>query len=219
MRSFYHPIDKRSREGMVEYLTGHFRYDTMNSWNGATSYAHNLKIHNLGLNSEVTDKLYSLIQVEEFYEPLSDLIRDFGAEHNYIWQAGMNGRSGGYLVLYQGAREPSGYKSHCTLCGQLNYKTVAESDDICGVCRKPGRVDFTRTHMRVTSYPGRGTDQHEDFEDWSMYQLRERVELVQDFDRLAAEIVTESIWIANNYEVSEKSYFVEKTRLALSPVS
>lgn len=219
MRKFYHPVDKRSREAMTEFLTGHFRYNTMNSWNRSTSYAHNLKIYNLGLDNDITDKLYSLLQVEESYDPLNDLMREFGESNNYRWQAGMNGRSGGYLVLYQGQLEPSGYKSRCIRCGQQNYKSVAESGNICGRCREPARRDYPHTHMRTVTYPGRSTDEYEDFEDWTLSQLRERIELIQEFDRLADAIVAEAICIAKNYKVCEENYFVEKTRLALVPAT
>lgn len=41
------------------------------------------------------------------------MIEDFNEEHNFQWQTGTNGRSGGYLVLYQGGTKPSGYKSFC----------------------------------------------------------------------------------------------------------
>jgi hypothetical protein len=105
MIKFYHAVDRRSRKAMTEYLSGHFRYNTMNSWNCSTSYAQNLKIYNLGLDSVITDKLYSLIQIPAFYETLKNLMFEFGEEHDYRWQAGMNGRSGGYLVLYQGRTE------------------------------------------------------------------------------------------------------------------
>jgi len=197
---------------MANYLSGHFRYNTMNSWNRCTSYACNLKIHHLGFESRIVDKLFSLIQVPEFYESLNDLMNEFGDEHDYRWQAGMNGRSGGYLVLYQGSREPSGYKSYCTRCGQMNYTSVAETGNICGACYEPARRDYSYTHMRIVSYPGRGTDDGEDFSDWPIYQLRDRVELVQGFDKLADAMVEEALWLAKNFDVQEESYFVEKTR-------
>lgn len=84
----------------------------MNSWNGCTSYACNLKITHLGLSSEEIDKLFDLIQTQEFFDAMDTLKQDFAATHNYIWQAWMNGRSGGYLVLYQGELTPSGYRSY-----------------------------------------------------------------------------------------------------------
>ena len=42
MRRFSEAVDLRSRKEMTEYLQTHFRYDTMNAWNAATSYACNL---------------------------------------------------------------------------------------------------------------------------------------------------------------------------------
>ena len=46
---------------MAQYLTTHFRYPTLNSWNRSTSYACNLKITHLGLSPEVVDKLFDMI--------------------------------------------------------------------------------------------------------------------------------------------------------------
>ena len=60
MRRFYQSVDLRSRSQMTDFLTKHFRYPTMNSWNNAVSYACNLKIHSLGLCDEVYEKLYDL---------------------------------------------------------------------------------------------------------------------------------------------------------------
>lgn len=34
---FAKKVDTRSRQAMAEFLTNHFRYYTMNSWNGSTS--------------------------------------------------------------------------------------------------------------------------------------------------------------------------------------
>lgn len=47
--------------------------------------------------------------------------------------------------------------------------------------------------MQVVTYPGRGTDDGEDYEDWSMYELRERVKLVQELERLADRMVDKAI--------------------------
>jgi hypothetical protein len=60
---------------------------------------------------------------------LREEIEHFDSRWEYRWQIGTNGRSGGYLVLYKGKREPSGYQSVCTSCGQLNYTRVVECDD------------------------------------------------------------------------------------------
>lgn len=215
MRKFYQRVDLRSRKAMEGYLANHFRYPTMNSWNHSTSYAHNMKVHNLGLDQDIVMKLFDMIRLDEFHERLHDHIREFGERHEYRWQAGMNGRSGGYLVLYKGAREPSGYKSYCTTCGQRNYTSISETGNVCGVCRNPARRDYITAHMRVVAYPGQGIDMDQDFEEWSLSDLRDRVLLIQDFGRLADEMLLEAVWMVNNCTVKEEIRLVEQRRQVL----
>lgn len=207
-RIFTKQVDKRCRAEMIQYLSKHSRYHTMNSWNACTSYACNMKIHNLGLDTCVAEKLYDLIQVAEFYAQLNELIEEFNRRHGYLWQAGWNGRSGGYLVLYQGKAEPSGYRSYCTNCGQKNNKSVAESGTRCGVCGEQTRIDYASPPLQAVTFVGRSTDRNADFEEWSMEELRQRTELVQDFDRLADDIVTEALRIADTCAVKEQIVYV-----------
>ena len=68
MRTFYTPVDLRSRADMTGFLKNHFRYHTMNSWNQSTSYACNLKIHRLGLDGECESKLFDMIDTQEFLD-------------------------------------------------------------------------------------------------------------------------------------------------------
>ena len=215
-RLFSQRVDKRSRAEMTAYLSGHFRYNTMNSWNRSTSYACNMKLYKLGLDRETEDKLWDMIQVPEFYERLNERIEDFNRQHNYLWQAGWNGRSGGYLVLYQGGTKPSGYRSYCTKCGQKNYTSVAETGNRCGVCNEEARVDYIKPPMQIFSFPGRDVDMDEDFEDWSLYELQQRTELVQEFDRLADDIVAEALYIAQNHSVEERTVYMPTTELVLA---
>ena len=209
------PVDLRSRTAMTEYLQNHFRYPTMNSWNRSESYACNLKITHLGLTSEIVDKLFDMIETQEFFSAQRKLMNDFGEDHQYRWQVGMNGRNGGYLVLYQGELKPSGYKSFCTHCGQRNYKTIAESGTVCGRCGQPKRVDYSKSPMEVVCYPGRGTDDGEDYEDWSIEELRSRVKLVQELDKLADSMVEQAVMLANTCTVEEEEYFIPQTRKVL----
>ena len=219
MRKFYKPVDKRSRQAMTAFLEGHFRYPTANSWNQATSYACNLKVHKLGFEQDITMKLFDLIQTDAFFKPFQDLMHHFAAAYNQEWQAGMNGRSGGYLVLYQGGRKPSEYKSFCVLCGQRNFKSVAESGPHCGVCKKPARMDFITPPMQTFTYPGRGTDMDADYADWSMHELRGRVELVQAFDHLADTMVATALHMAKSCSVEEEVFLVEHKKPVMVPAS
>lgn len=212
---FWEPVDRRSRYQMEMFLEEHFRYDTGNAWNHSSSYACNLKIDRLGLPRGVVDKLFDLIQCSEFYEHLGDLLYQFGAAHDFLWQAGWNGRSGGYLVLYQGERKPSGYQSFCPSCGQKNYRSIVDSGKQCGRCGKETRVDFAKPHMQIATYPFRGTDGGECFEDWSLWELKQRTKLVQSFDKLADDIVTEALSMAESYTAEEEMVHVPMPRMVM----
>ena len=217
---YYKEIDKRYRESMVKFLKNHFRYNTMNSWNRSTSYANCIKLYNIDKPEDInSDTWWEMLGITEWQEKLSDLLEDFGRKHEWQWQAGVNGRSGGYVVLYSGGIKPSGYKSYCTHCGQKNYEAVPEGQiGICGRCDAKARVNFKQTDMQLFTWPGKDVDMHEDFENWTLSDLRERVELVQDFDRLCDTIASEYIDICKNYRIAEEEILVPKTIKVLEPV-
>ncbi|HBG27660.1 MAG: hypothetical protein A2Y10_10340 [Planctomycetes bacterium GWF2_41_51] len=215
---FNKEVDKRYKETMVKFIRNHFRYSTMNSWNRSTSYANNIKLYNIDKPQDVDNNTwYDMMNLSEWQEKLSDLLEDFGRRHEWQWQAGINGRSGGYVVLYNGGIKPSGYSSYCTHCGQKNYEAVSDIG-ICGRCNAKARVNFKQTHMQIFTFFGKETDMHEDFEDWTLSDLRERVELVQDFDRLCDSITAEYIGICKNYRITEEEILVPKTIKVLEPI-
>ena len=217
---FYKEIDKRYRESMTAFLKKHYRYNTMNSWNRSTSYANNIKLYNIDKPDDVdNDTWWEMLWITEWQEKLSDLLEDFGSKYNWQWQAGINGRSGGYVVLYKGGIKPSGYKSYCTHCGQKNYQAVADGEvGICGRCEAKVRINFKQTHMQVFTWAGKDVDMYEDFEDWTLSEIRERVELVQDFDRLSDDISAAYINLCHNYRITEEEILVPKTIKVLEPV-
>lgn len=89
-----------SRQNKIEFLTKHFRYYTANSWNRLTSYANNVKINNLKLPEEIKNKAYDFIcaECDDFWFDVREMISDFRIRTGY--SAGFNGRSDGYIVLY-----------------------------------------------------------------------------------------------------------------------
>lgn len=105
MANFFHKtpnINSDDRDALIDYLKNHTRYYTMNSWNKATSYANNVKLHNLNLDVGIYAKASALlltdeIDTSEYRIEQEQLIRDFREETNY--DVTFNGRSGGYLVL------------------------------------------------------------------------------------------------------------------------
>lgn len=98
-------VDRTDRQAMISFLAGHYRYDTMNSWNRATSYAHCVKIHALGLDREQTEKAFELLNVD-YWDDLSLVIEDFVVEMNGEFTISSNGRSSGYLVLMKANGNP-----------------------------------------------------------------------------------------------------------------
>ena len=103
---FYKEVNTTSKDEMISFLKNHFRYFTMNSWNGLTSYANNVKLHNLGLTNKQLEKAYDMlisnesedIDISLYNQMIYDVKEAFNQETGY--QVGFNGRSGGYLVLY-----------------------------------------------------------------------------------------------------------------------
>lgn len=164
---FRKTIDRRSRKAMIEFLTNHFRYNTMNSWNASTSYANCVKIYTLDIPSELMDKAYEVIgsddlDVSDFAENIEAIMLDF---HNLTgYTIGCNGRSGGYLVLYE-----------------------SDGDVI---------------------YPGRNIDMYEDFSDWSLSDIRERVNLVCTFDYYCDLICDAFRNMLNDYEIKTSTVMV-----------
>jgi len=217
---YYKEIDIRYRETMTAFLKKHFRYHTIHSWNNSTSYANNIKLYHIDKPADIDEQLWwEMLEVTEWQEKLTCLLEDFGRRHGWLWQAGINGRSGGYLVLYCGGIKPSGYKSYCSHCGQKNYQAVPDGQiGICGRCEAKARVNFKQTHTEVFTWPGRDTDMRETFEGWTLSQIRDRVELVQDFDRLSDEIIETYLQICRNYRIAEQEILVPQTIKVLEPI-
>lgn len=95
-------VDISSVKSMWEFLHNHPTYSTMNSWNGHRSIAHNVKLYNLNLTGDwtrVLDFLYDEADCGQLQMFIQDEITAF-ERANPQYRAGFNGRSGGYLVLY-----------------------------------------------------------------------------------------------------------------------
>ena len=216
MKTFYRKVDMRNREAMTAFLDGHFRYDTMNSWNRATSYANCVKIHRLELTREQMDKAWGMLDMTEVYDGMHDIMQEWSAERDWRWQVGFNGRSGGYLVLYQGSMDYKNAKTaQCDTCGKLTWH---KENVPCTTQGCPGTLTvLEKARPQIVTYPGRGLDQSEDFGEWSMDQLRERVKLVQEFDELCDTVVAKFLHYCNAYTIIEKDIMVPKTVKVLEP--
>lgn len=115
----------RTRKDMIQFLGNHFRYDTRNSWNRATSFARNIKLTRIDFPDSATrNRAYDLLSVEDAFDEFDLILEGFARRHDYSWQIARTGRSGGYLVLSSGGKKDTGYKSFCPSCGQRNLTKV-----------------------------------------------------------------------------------------------
>lgn len=218
MKRFYEKVDMRSREAIIQYLENHFRYNTMNSWNRSTSYANCMKVHRLDLPEDIMDKAFEMLDCSEIYDVFGRLLRDWADAQSWEWQVGFNGRSGGYLVLYHGGLDwKNARTAKCNHCGKLtwhNQDTPCTSDWCDGILQV-----LEKPKPQIFSQPGKSVDQDEDFNEWDVESLRERVKLVQEFDRLCDQVVDEFVYFVKNYDVVDKDILMPKSIRTLEPVS
>lgn len=211
---FEKKIHLRSKRAMADFLAGHFRYPTMNSWNRATSYANCIKVHRLGLSRDQSNRVWDHdILGADYWDEIRHPIDDFTAEMGGHYTIGSNGRSGGYLVLYRGEYYDPGYRSRCLACGQLNFQPVTGEKGQCGRCGKHERINLDRA-LRWHRTSGGGIDDDmdcDDLMDLSISSLRDKVELVCRFDRACDEIREAFIDIVDNCMVVEETVMVPKT--------
>lgn len=110
-------------------------YWTMNSWNGNSAPAYNLKIYKV-IKPELQDKAYEIMSDTHLHYHLCDefnaLIDDFTASTKYAYTAGFNGRSAGYLVLYKSHRETSYDKDGNEHSRLVTSMASIDADDVPG---------------------------------------------------------------------------------------
>lgn len=210
-KPFYRKVDIRKPKDMIDYLKNHFRYDTMNSWNRSTSYANNVKIHRV-IPMELQDKASAIMEQGDVYHEINGLLSEFGKNHDYEYQAGFNGRSGGYLVLLRG-----GYKLKKYFSGFSPEYPNDKRDysDYYGrwFSHKEAKEMGTAysSYKEVFTQPGRNIDMESDYEDWDIEELRSRIKLVREFDKLCNDVVNLFISYCKNYEVQDEEIEVPKT--------
>lgn len=98
MNLFYKTnLVKQNAKEAWQFLKDHFTYYTLNSWNLMKSIANNVKMYNLQLDGSYW--VARDLMIADDYYVLNSMIRDWQSKHpGYV--VGFNGRSDGYLVLY-----------------------------------------------------------------------------------------------------------------------
>ena len=109
-------VDICSAKSMFNFINEHYQYYTLNSWNNLKSIANNVKLYNLKLDGDwgtACNYLFDEYDIGGLQEEISDMIRDWEDEHPG-YGLGFNGRSGGYLVIY----------NHDKKNGTVNFRSI-----------------------------------------------------------------------------------------------
>lgn len=199
----------KSKMAMIDFLKNHRRYDTMNSWNCSTSYAHCVKVGQLHWkNPALALKAYDFVDLSEAYDEVHEIHREFAEAHDWSWQIAFNGRSNGYLVLIQG-----GYTELIIAPANMQPGERAYSDRIgrwfdYEEARNNGWIG--RKWKRIHTQPGKSLDRGETFEDWSMDQVLGRYRLVRTFDEACRRSIRAFQQFVEHHTVEEQTIQVPK---------
>lgn len=217
MSIFTKKVDLRSRQAMLDFLLGHFRYDG--------GYAHRVKLHSIDLPRELQDAAYKALDHAFYWEELLCSVEEFTRGHSDGYSICNAGRNSGYLVLYEARRVTLDWKSRCRSCGQLNYLAVdppdmpAPSDPAsaaimqklglrivpspgpvwrnkcgrCGTVGERGRHNLTKPLTDLRFGKTVNDDEYE-LDGMDMDGLRNRVELVQSFDQCVEDMRSDLIY-------------------------
>lgn len=166
---FYKKVNKNNNKQMFEFLKNHFTYYTMSSWNRLESIANNVKIYNLDIKGDKW-KLLKLLELDN-YSSINTIIEEWEIMHEG-YKIGFNGRSAGYLVLYNNNNNSSILSNY--IIDSENYQDFKENLKYYGYTLK----DYKN-------------------------ELIKMVELVQDFDKLCDDLVSECQYMLDNCDIEE----------------
>ena len=184
-------VDICSVKSMFNFINNHFKYWTMNSWNRLESIANNVKLYNLGLDGDwgtALDFLYDEDDCGDLQYQLRELVRDWERKHPG-YTIGYNGRSDGYLVIYNHDKER----------GTVNFRNILP-EYLTGY----DTYEEWKESIRDSWYGSR------DYVSNYTRELREYTELIRDFDRLCDDmrsVVNE--YSQMDYEAQKRAYEAE----------
>lgn len=171
---FYKKVNKNNCKDMYNFIKNHFTYYTMNSWNGLYSIANNVKVYNLDIKGNEW-KLLEILQLDN-YGTINYLIEDWEQKHKG-YTVGFNGRSDGYLVL--GNKENNKH-----IFDNYQQDFVLDADNYEEFKKLLHNADCTLKQYKS--------------------ELVKMVELVQDFDKLCDDLVSECQYMLDNYDIEEE---------------
>ena len=210
----------KNKEGIAKFLTSHPRYQTNKAINVLTSYSHCVKLHSLGLSRSECEKAASIMEADDYWKELGGTLREFQNDMQGRYQISPMGRQSGHLVLFESEVYDPGYKSTCRACGQLSHLAVSPQSCQCGVCG--GLRSNLKKPLSWSRIVGSGIDHgvtHREMLDWSLDDLRNRLDLVRSFDAACDKTRSAFIRLLNEFMMIEQVVMIPQKVKRLERVS
>nr|DAK86226.1 MAG TPA: hypothetical protein [Caudoviricetes sp.] len=187
MKHFNKTTKNMTLSQKFDYIKNHYTYFTMNSWNGLSSIANNVKLHNLPLTKEQDDKAWQIVCSETMSQQLWDCcfygyIYEF-TQHYNNYRVYSNGRSGGYLVL----------------CNKDNNRNVVNED----IENSENYKELVKNFKEWYGWS------HIDAQHEARQEIEDTFDLIVAFDDLCDNILAEFIGVLDNVKIKQKKYTQE----------
>ena len=180
-------VDICSAKSMFNFINNHFKYWTMNSWNRLESIANNVKLYNLELDGDwcvASSYLWDEQDCGDLQFEISQRIKDWEHDHPG-YSLGFNGRSDGYLVMYNKEND-----------GRVNFRDILP-DWLVGY----DTYEEWKESIKEPWYGSRDTVGN------YIGELREYTEVIRSFDKFCdelRELVNE--YSKMDYEADKKAF-------------
>jgi hypothetical protein len=177
-------VDITNDKQMFNFLKDHFRYSTMSGWYHRCSIANDVKLYKLGLTGDWCTALNLLN--ENNYEIVNCMIEDWERAHP-CYRVFFNGRSGGYLVLYN-ADDNDDILPH-SIADNDDYSQYKEWCKYYGYTVKENRFELQMFTKLVREFD-RLCDEIRDYVDYLSQLKFEEIEMakaVDDFNYIYAD--------------------------------
>ena len=162
-------------------LVQHENYDTMSSWNNSKSYSRNVKVNRLNIPRNLIDVAYEICQTDYVHDDLRFIIEEFEERMNGNYTIGFNGRSGGYVVLYERCRE-SIQKPYITRCDKCYKPTWYEDGHKCMVCKDGTLRKYDAPKFKLVTRTTGLVKDEDDLKAMDDEELLDWVDLIMEFN-------------------------------------
>ena len=235
-RNYFHKpgLNLSHDKDMFEFIKSHLTYYTMNSWNGCTSIANNVKIYNLNLEGDCWTAL-AFLEADDYFS-INQMIEEWEFAQNGYYSVGFNGRSCGYLVLYRRGSNQTILPDFITDCDNYEeykeyckavYGSVAANHlalrDICQDIQNFDKLcDELREYVNKLSLANFGKEQMEDIVDLFNMRYDSDMEKLNISPLVVAEngsvdisnittisCLTEGFFNVANYRIEHTGYIIE----------